>query len=106
MAKLENAIGASGGSVDKWEKNKSVPGGVYIIALSNFFSVSTDWILKGEHSEQNKQNDHALFLQEKREVFSQIENLQTEDREFLYEFIEMYVQKKIQGAQLRKNNKL
>lgn len=94
MAKLENAIGASGGSVDKWEKNKSVPGGNYIIALSNFFDVSTDWILKGQDSELKKHDIHPLFLLEKREVFSQLANLKQDDREFLYDFIEMYIEKK------------
>lgn len=48
MNELEDLIGASRGSVNKWEKG-SVPGGNSLIALSTFFGVSTDWILKGDH---------------------------------------------------------
>lgn len=47
MNELEDLIGASRGSVNKWEKG-SVPGGNSLIALSTFFGVSTDWILKGQ----------------------------------------------------------
>lgn len=46
MNQLERLIGASTGSVNKWEKG-SIPGGKYILALSEFFGVSSDWILKG-----------------------------------------------------------
>ncbi|BFH18033.1 helix-turn-helix domain-containing protein [Paenibacillus melissococcoides] len=47
MNELEDSIGASRGSVNKWEKG-SIPGGKYLITLSDYFNVSTDWILKGE----------------------------------------------------------
>ncbi|MCQ4363171.1 helix-turn-helix domain-containing protein [Mycobacterium gordonae] len=49
MNELEDAIGASRGSVHKWEKG-SIPGGKSLIALSDFFSVSTDFILKGKEA--------------------------------------------------------
>lgn len=47
MAELEDEIGASRGSVNQWEKERSIPGGNSIVALSEFFQVPTDWILKG-----------------------------------------------------------
>lgn len=47
MNELEDLLGASRGSVNKWEKG-SIPGGRYLVLLSDFFSVSTDWILRGE----------------------------------------------------------
>lgn len=52
MGKLEKELGFSGGSFDKWEKDKSIPGGKALIELSNFFSVSVDWILTGENKQQ------------------------------------------------------
>ncbi|WP_409343131.1 helix-turn-helix domain-containing protein [Paenibacillus sp. MBLB4367] len=47
MAELEDEIGSSRGSVNQWEKERSIPGGNSIVALSEFFQVPTDWILKG-----------------------------------------------------------
>lgn len=47
MNQLEDSIGAARGSVNKWEKG-SIPGGKFLILLSDFFEVPTDWILKGE----------------------------------------------------------
>lgn len=47
MNQLEDSIGAARGSVNKWEKG-SIPGGKFLILLSDHFDVSTDWILKGE----------------------------------------------------------
>lgn len=52
MGKLEKILGFAGGSFDKWEKDKSVPGGKALIELSKFFSVSVDWILIGENRQQ------------------------------------------------------
>lgn len=48
MNELEDLIGASRGSVNKWEKG-SIPGGNSLMALAAYFGVSTDWILTGEH---------------------------------------------------------
>ncbi|MCD9025781.1 helix-turn-helix domain-containing protein [Cohnella silvisoli] len=94
MGKLENAIGASGGSADKWEKNKSVPGGNYIIALSNFFDVTTDWILKGEETHaEKKQGESANFFEEKWESVSHFEtlikSLDSKDQEFIDRYIQL-----------------
>lgn len=50
MAELEKAIDAATGSVNNWEKDRRVPGGNNIIALSRFFNVSTDWLLTGKES--------------------------------------------------------
>ncbi|BFH14053.1 helix-turn-helix domain-containing protein [Paenibacillus melissococcoides] len=63
MGKLEKALGVAGGSVDKWEKDKSVPGGKALINLSNYFSVSVDWILKGEEPglEENEAKSGTPF---------------------------------------------
>lgn len=54
MNELEDLLGASRGSVNKWEKG-SIPGGKYLVSLSDFFEVSTDWILKGKEHVSNEQ---------------------------------------------------
>ncbi|MEW6540610.1 MAG: S24 family peptidase [Bacillota bacterium] len=56
-AALEEAIGSSSGSATKWEKDLSMPGGKFILALANLFDVSTDWLLTGKD-----QPATALFL--------------------------------------------
>lgn len=67
MNELEDQIGASRGSVNKWEKG-SVPGGNSLIALSTFFGVSTDWILKGQEDlTLATGTDPASFLVRERE---------------------------------------
>ncbi|NMB35058.1 MAG: helix-turn-helix domain-containing protein [Firmicutes bacterium] len=50
MAGLEKAINAATGNVNNWEKNRRIPNGNNIIALSNFFNVSSDWLLTGKES--------------------------------------------------------
>ncbi|WP_435924845.1 S24 family peptidase [Paenibacillus sp. DYY-L-2] len=96
MNKLEDMIGAPRGSVNKWEKG-SIPGGNYLIALSDFFDVSTDWILKGETrrepAPENKQEESALFFDKKREVVSHFDNLidslGEQDRAFIDRYIRL-----------------
>ena len=50
MAGLEKAINAATGNVNNWEKNRRIPSGNNIIALSRYFNVSTDWLLTGKES--------------------------------------------------------
>ena len=50
MAGLEKAINAATGNVNNWEKNRRIPSGNNIIALSRFFNISTDWLLTGKES--------------------------------------------------------
>lgn len=51
---LAHEMGVSRQSVSKWESAQSVPDVEKIVALSDFFGVSTDYLLKGE--EQATQN--------------------------------------------------
>lgn len=48
MKELAVEIGCAPGQISDWEKDKKQPSAGSIISLSNFFNVSTDWILKGE----------------------------------------------------------
>ena len=45
---LANALNVSRQAVSKWESSQSVPDMDKIIALSNYFNVTTDYLLKDE----------------------------------------------------------
>lgn len=57
-------IGVSRQAVSKWESEQSLPDIEKIIAMSNYFNVSTDYILKGIEitaEENNKKIDSVIF---------------------------------------------
>lgn len=55
-------IDVSRQAVSKWENGSSVPDVEKIIALSDFFQVSTDYMLKGKETEKNiKENFAKIF---------------------------------------------
>lgn len=61
---LADKIGVSRQAVSKWESEQSLPDIEKIIAMSNYFNVSTDYILKGIESlmeEKNKKIDSSIF---------------------------------------------
>lgn len=97
MGKLEEAIEASRGSVNQWEKDRNVPGGKAVISLAKFFNVSTDYILLGV--EMNKQNDYD-FLFEKCELNSQINQFQEEDMRELQNFTDYLLYKRRQNKEM------
>ena len=51
---LSEIIGVSEETIDKWEEEKELPDIASLIALSKYFGVTVDYILKGE--EKNKKN--------------------------------------------------
>ena len=55
---LADKIGVSRQAVSKWESEQSVPELDKIVLLSNFFDVTTDYLLKG--IEENKKNDKQV----------------------------------------------
>ena len=61
---LADKIGVSRQAVSKWESEQSVPDVDKIVAMSNYFDVTTDYILKGiENDNQKKSEDNRLYLQ-------------------------------------------
>lgn len=59
---LAEKIDVSRQAVSKWENGSSVPDVEKIIALSDFFQVSTDYMLKGKETEKNiKENFAKIF---------------------------------------------
>ena len=66
---LAGEIGVSRQAVSKWESQQSLPDVEKLIALSDYFGVSTDYLLKGtennigspyKNEKQNKESDYAF----------------------------------------------
>ena len=57
---LAEKIDVSRQAVSKWENGSSVPDVEKIIALSDFFQVSTDYLLKGKETEKNIKENFAI----------------------------------------------
>ncbi|SNS72701.1 Transcriptional regulator, contains XRE-family HTH domain [Anaerovirgula multivorans] len=51
---MASVLGVSRQAISKWECNASIPDIDKIIALSNFFNVSTDYLLKDEYANENE----------------------------------------------------
>lgn len=51
MAKLAEAISVRSSNISDWENNKSNPSSSNLLALSNFFNVSSDWLLTGKEKD-------------------------------------------------------
>lgn len=68
QAKLAKEIGVSAGNVGDWEREKAKPGADAIIAIANFFNVSTDWLLTGRGKGPSKE-DADFYLTEGNENY-------------------------------------
>lgn len=67
MAELAERIGSTSGTIALWENNHRLPGAKYIIALAEFFNVSTDWLLKGNDYD-NRQQSNVSIRAEKKDI--------------------------------------
>lgn len=61
LKKLGEIIGASDTAIMKWEHNTAEPKASYIIALANFFDVSSDYLLGLEDETEAKANIQNSF---------------------------------------------
>lgn len=88
MEDLGQQIDSNSATISNLENDKSIPGGKILIALSNYFKVSTDWILKGEQNTASLQQEEGrLFYNEKWEVDSRFGQLTVEEKAFVEEYI-------------------
>lgn len=62
---LAERLNVSRQTVSKWENNMSVPETEKILQLSEIFSVSTDYILKGEEKEEKTEPVYVYIEKEK-----------------------------------------
>ncbi len=53
---LADATGISRGNLSNYEKDRFKPASDAILAISNYFNVSTDWLLTGKESLNSKTN--------------------------------------------------
>lgn len=93
MASLGKAIGTDSANVSNWENNKRVPGGKFIIALSEYFNITTDWLLKGE-KEEKIEGSSSVFLEQFCEFSSRLKKVDKQDQHFIRSFIDFYIQYK------------
>jgi transcriptional regulator with XRE-family HTH domain len=54
MNEVKQKTGISTGNISCWEHGKYLPGATALIALSNLYNVTIDWILKGD-ADSNKE---------------------------------------------------
>ncbi|GAC41290.1 helix-turn-helix domain-containing protein [Paenibacillus popilliae] len=64
MDAFGKAIGTDSANVSNWEKDRRVPGGKFLIEMSNYCGVSTDWILKGESRSDVEENRYDISPEE------------------------------------------
>ena len=57
---LADKVGVSRQAVSKWESEQSVPDLDKIIIMSEYFDVTTDYILKGIEPAVNNQGTHGV----------------------------------------------
>lgn len=60
---LADEMGVSRQAVSKWENGQSIPDIEKIILLSDYFNVSTDYLIKGveEEEEKNKKENNIIY---------------------------------------------
>ena len=58
---LADTLGVSRQAVSKWESGQSEPETDKIIGLSEYFGVTTDYILKGTETETAKTGDYSAL---------------------------------------------
>lgn len=83
IQQLAEIVGKSKGNISGYENDKFEPSAQTIIAIAEYFSVSTDWILKGEKFQnQNSSSPKKLSLSE-----NSIPSLSKESKKDLEKFI-------------------
>ncbi|MFB1049778.1 helix-turn-helix domain-containing protein [Paraliobacillus sp. JSM ZJ581] len=89
MAILGKAIGTDSANISNWESDKRIPGGRFIVALSEHFNVSTDWILKGTTVAKIDYSGNFLVT-DASQLQTEITNLSMKDQHFIHAFVEFY----------------
>ncbi|MBP3040162.1 helix-turn-helix transcriptional regulator [Bacillaceae bacterium Marseille-Q3522] len=64
MSSLAKEINCSSGLISDWENNNKTPSAPMLIALSQFFQVSVDWILKGTSGKEHDGKSGSMLISE------------------------------------------
>ena len=62
---LADRLGVSRQAVSKWESEQSLPDIDKIIAISEYFDVTTDWLLKGVQSQYKSETENNMINEER-----------------------------------------
>lgn len=65
---LAEELGLTRQTISKWELNQSTPDIAYLVRLSDYFGVSTDYLIKGERS-QTRSDDSETETRASKELF-------------------------------------
>lgn len=90
MATLGKAIGTDSANISNWENDKRIPGGKFIIALSDYFKITADWLLKGKLGEETNFAESSPFSSKTIELNSFFSSLASEDQHFIQAFVGFY----------------
>ncbi|CQR46011.1 transcriptional repressor DicA [Paraliobacillus sp. PM-2] len=95
MAVLGEAIGTDSANISNWENDKRIPGGKFIVALSEYFNITTDWLLKGIHATEIDTRT-SFLVDDSHELHTQLTQLQKQDQHFIHAFMDFYINYKVQ----------
>lgn len=84
------------------EKNVGLPGIDMIVSISNYFNVTTDWLLKGKLKENNTSSHNCLQCQKYNYLIKLYNKLSDSDKSTATKVIEALV---ISDITRRENNK-
>lgn len=106
QAELAKSIGVSSGNVGDWERGRAKPGADALIALMNFFRVSSDYLLTGknaptEEKEELQSSDSSmLFTKEEIDMIMKFRQLDYGDQQDTIDIIEMKYDRKAKRGML------
>lgn len=90
MSKLGMAIGTDSANISNWENDKRIPGGKFIIALAEYYNITTDWLLRGQEIEIKNYTEQANLTEKATALEFFLPTLAKEDQNFIKAFIEFY----------------
>ena len=84
---LSEFLGVGIANITRYESGSTQPAPQTIVAIANFFGVSTDYLLKDDQDFVSIENKQILSLAHK------IDKLSSDDQSFLVEMIQNYLNK-------------
>lgn len=92
MDELGRKIGTKSSRISDWENEKTTPRSDFVVTASDFFGVTTDWLLKGAESKGK-----IKFLSTDYDVDQLERELSDEEKIFLSEYVNFAIMRKSQN---------
>ncbi|WP_162595947.1 S24 family peptidase [Bacillus sp. CGMCC 1.16541] len=100
MDELGRKIGTKSSRISDWENEKTTPRSDFVVTASDFFEVTTDWLLKGtEHRGKMK------FLNTDYDIAQLEKELSNDEKIFLSEYVNFAIMRKSQNVNDRGHQK-